>query len=64
MELEGEGLLFWAEKQGNKARIYLISSIRDFLKRFGNEEIRKALKNKDNEKLNSILSSKEEIKNI
>jgi len=45
MELEAEGLLFWAEKEGNKAKIYLISSISDFLEKFGNIRVKKTLEN-------------------
>ncbi len=56
-ELEGNGLLFWAQLNENKSKIkvYLITSIKDFIEKFGNEDLLKELeKNDENINLNFI----------
>lgn len=66
-ELEGNGLLFWAQpnEDRTKIRVYLISSIRDFLKKFGNNAVKNAIKKEEDEEsikfLNEILSNKDEL---
>lgn len=62
MELEADELLFWAEKRDNNTKIYLISSIRDFLLKYGNGKVKKALEKNEYSLLNQILSSKESLK--
>jgi len=63
-ELEGSGLLFWAQPNEDKSKIkvYLISSIEDFIEKFGNENLLKELDKKDEEidkdKIKSILENK------
>ena len=66
-EFEGKGLFFWAVPEGeNRARVYLITSILDFLERFGDNELKRAIKeykeSQRNEKLDKILSSEENLK--
>ncbi|ADU96315.1 CRISPR-associated protein, Csx11 family [Thermovibrio ammonificans HB-1] len=73
-ELEGDGLLYWAQPKGNKVRFYLISSIEDFIKKYGNKskeilgELRKESNpeniEKLNEKLNNLFSSIEQERNF
>ncbi len=62
MELEGEGLLFWAEKvNDNKAKIYLISSIRDFLIKFGKTSIKKQIIEGIDDSINKQLENFKDI---
>ncbi|WP_297447042.1 CRISPR-associated protein Csx11 [Desulfurobacterium sp.] len=62
-ELEGDGLLFWAEKEGSKAKIYLISSIESFLEKYGKEKIREILNSKDNTEIIDSLKGGYGLKN-
>ncbi len=61
-ELEGNGLLFWAqpEKDKSKIKIYLISSIEDFIEKYGTQEIKEKIKN--NERLDINQDSFEDFK--
>ncbi len=65
-ELEGNRLLFWTQPNGDKVKIYLISSIEEFIERFkkrsenkkGNEEILKNIyKSLEDEKGNEFKNN-------
>ncbi len=60
-ELEGNGLLFWAqpEKDKSKIKIYLISSIEDFIEKYGTKEIKEKIKK--NERLDINQDSFEDF---
>ncbi|MBK3331983.1 CRISPR-associated protein Csx11 [Persephonella atlantica] len=77
MELEADKILFWMDKKGNSweekinsnvAKIYLISSISNFIDVYGNNQLKelkyKSLKNEKKaiEDLNKIFSSEESLK--
>jgi len=51
-ELEGSGILFWAQPEGEKLEIYLITSIEDFIEKFGEKEILRKIENNEDFKLN------------
>ena len=48
-ELEGDGLLFWAQssEDRSKIKVYLITSIEDFIEKFGDETLKEEINGKD-----------------